>query len=325
MKHLLILPLLLSQLTAAEKTPHPTWTDPAKATREAPSFLIQGEYHAKDAPLAAQVVALGGANFEVYLLESGLPGLGWNRTKARHHLLGTLADGLVTFPPNHNHSAQIEEGKITILRDGDENPIILPRITRTSPTLGAKPPKGSTILFDGTSVEHWTNGKMIDGLLQATGTTSKPTFKSYQLHLEFRTPYKPFARGQGRGNSGVYFGARWETQILDSFGLDGKMNECGGIYSIAAPRLNACLPPLTWQTYDVDFTAAQFNPDGTRSTWPKMTVKLNGIIVHQDRELNKDFTGSAPSNTPLKDEPLPVFLQNHGNPVVFRNIWVLPK
>jgi hypothetical protein len=166
---------------------------------------------------------------------------------------------------------------------------------------------------------------MKDGLLQATGTTSMPKFKDYKLHLEFRTPYKPFARGQGRGNSGVYFGGRWETQVLDSFALEGKMNECGGIYSISEPDVNACLPPLVWQTYDVDFTAAKFDEDGTRKAWPRMTVKLNGVTIHNDRELPKDNTTAAPGTGALKDEPLPVFLQNHGNPVVFRNIWVLPK
>ena len=166
---------------------------------------------------------------------------------------------------------------------------------------------------------------MEGGFLQATGTLSKATFKDCHLHLEFRTPYKPHARGQQRGNSGVYYGGRWETQVLDSFALEGRMNECGGIYSIAAPDLNMCLPPLTWQTYDVDFTAAKFDQNGKRTAWPRMTVRLNGVIIHNDRELPKDLTTAAPGKGPLKDEPLPIFLQDHGNPVVFRNIWVMPK
>jgi hypothetical protein len=89
--------------------------------------------------------------------------------------------------------------------------------------------------------------------------------------------------------------------------------------------VNACLPPLTWQTYDVDFTAAKFDENGKRTAWPRMTVRLNGVTIHQDRELPKDNTTAAPGKGALKDEPLPVYLQNHGNPVVFRNIWVLPK
>ncbi|MGD1978469.1 MAG: DUF1080 domain-containing protein [Akkermansiaceae bacterium] len=311
---------LIPTFSFAEKT----WTDPEVAKKEDPDFSIQGEYHAKDAAFGGQVVALGGGKFDLYVLEGGLPGAGWTREKKRIKLTGELNDGRVTFATAGGFSALLEEGSL-LIKAGEEAPVTLPRVQRKSPTLGVKPPKGATVLFDGTSVENWQNGKMKDGLLQATGTLSKPKFKDCHLHLEFRTPYKPFARGQKRGNSGVYYGGRWETQVLDSFALDGRMNECGGIYSIAAPDVNMCLPPLTWQTYDVDFTAAKFDKDGKRTAWPRMTVRLNGVVIHKDRELPKDNTTAAPGKGPLKDEPLPVFLQNHGNPVVFRNIWVLPK
>jgi len=132
----------------------------------------------------------------------------------------------------------------------------------------------------------------------------------------------PMAKGQGRGNSGVYHSGRWETQILDSFGLEGRDNECGGIYSVSKPRLNMCLPPLAWQTYDVKFTAAKFDASGKRTAWARITVKLNGVLVHKDLELAKDFTTAAPINSPLKGPEGPIYIQNHGNPVVFRNIWV---
>ena len=85
-----------------------------------------------------------------------------------------------------------------------------------------------------------------------------------------------------------------------------------------------CLPPLAWQTYDVDFTAAKFDAAGKRTAWPRITVKLNGEIVHENLELNKDFTTSAPITGPLENPEGPVFLQNHNNPVVFRNIWIVP-
>jgi len=135
----------------------------------------------------------------------------------------------------------------------------------------------------------------------------------------------PDARGQKRGNSGVYHSGRWETQILDTFGLPRRDNHCGGIYSVSKPRLNMCLPPLVWQTYDVDFTAAQFDKDGKRTAWPRITVKLNGVLIHEDLELAKDFTTSAPITSPLQSPKGPVFLQDHNNPVVFRNIWIIPK
>jgi hypothetical protein len=160
-----------------------------------------------------------------------------------------------------------------------------------------------------------------DGLLME-GATSKAKFGSHRLHLEFRTPYKPAARGQERGNSGLYLQGRYETQILDSFGLAGEMNECGGIYSIAKPAVNACLPPLAWQTYDVDFTAAEFDAEGNKSANARMTVHLNGIKIHENVELTHATTAAPLAEGP---EPGPVYLQDHGNPVRFRNIWVVEK
>ncbi|MFT7171826.1 MAG: hypothetical protein ACI9NQ_000033 [Paracoccaceae bacterium] len=317
------LALMASPLLSAEDAGKGTWTDPVKAAKENPDFSIQGEYHLEGAPVAAQVVALGNGVFDAYILEGGLPGLGWKKGDPRVQLRGNLEEGIVTFTEIKGTSALLDEGHLTIQRSGKDT-VKVPRIARQSGTLDAKPPKGAKILFDGKNTDQWDKGQIENGLLKSTGTTSIPKFKSYQLHLEFRTPFKPTARGQGRGNSGVYFGGRWETQVLDSFALDGKMNECGGIYSIAAPSVNMCLPPLTWQTYDVDFTAAKFDAEGKRSAWPHMTVKLNGVVIHDKQELNKDLTTAAPAKGPLKDEARPVFLQNHGNPVFFRNIWVLP-
>jgi hypothetical protein len=303
----------------AEKKQAPTaWTDPKTASAEDPDFLIQGEY--RDETMGAQVVALSGGNFDVYLHEGGLPGAGWENGKARTSVKGLRVK---ESKETDKFTIALEEGFLA-LKTPDGTLRKLTRIERESSTLGAKPPKGTVVLFDGRNTDAWENGKMIDGLLQATNVTSKRTFASYQLHLEFRTPYMPAARGQGRGNSGIYHSGRWETQILDSFGLEGKDNETGGIYSVAQPRLNMCLPPLAWQTYDVDFTAAKFDAEGKRTAWPRITVKLNGVLVHEDLELNKENTASAPINTPLTSPEGPVFLQNHNNPVAFRNIWIKP-
>lgn len=311
---------------AAGNGQNKAWTDPDTARRENPDFLIQGEYGSAKAGAAAgvQVVALGDGRFEAYLLQDGLPGLGWTPEKSRSMLKGTRDGDKVTFAgADPKISATIHRGNL-ILTGEDGKVSTLPRIERGSPTLGAKPPSGAVVLFDGSSAEHWENGKVENGLLLATGCTSKQRFGDYTLHLEFRTPYMPTARGQGRGNSGVYHSGRWETQVLDSFGLEGKDNECGGIYSISKPLLNMCLPPLTWQTYDVAFTAAMFDAAGKRTAWPRITVKLNGVLVHENLELPKDFTTSAPIHQPLQAPDGPVFLQNHSSPVVFRNIWIIP-
>lgn len=318
-------------VSSADAARGKAWTDPAKAAKEDPDFMIQGEYGSAKpgADYGVQVVALGGGNFEAYVLDGGLPGLGWTRDKVRSVLKGSRDGGKITFVPfskknipiNEKISGKITGGKFLLTVLGGKK-LALPRIERKSPTLAAKPPKGAIVLFDGSSAEHWNNGKVENGYLRATGCTSKQFFTDYSLHLEFRTPYMPTARGQGRGNSGIYHSGRWETQVLDSFGLEGRDNEAGGIYSVSKPRLNMCLPPLAWQTYDVDFTAAKFDADGKRTAWARITVKLNGVLVHKDLELPKNFTTAAPIRSALVNGEGPVFIQNHNNPVVYRNIWL---
>ena len=110
--------------------------------------------------------------------------------------------------------------------------------------------------------------------------------------------------------------------MLDSFGLAGKHNECGGIYSIKDPDLNMCFPPLQWQTYDIDFTAAKYDKDGKKTANARITVRHNGVLIHDNVELPKRTTAS-----PLAEGPEPGFLhlQDHSNPLRFRNIWVVKK
>ena len=120
----------------------------------------------------------------------------------------------------------------------------------------------------------------------------------------------------------MFLQGRYEVQVLDSFGLVGKNNECGGIYSIFDPKVNMCLPPLSWQTYDVEFTAARYaNNNGKKIKNARVTIRHNGVIIHDNREL--------PKGTPGKDAegstPGILYLQGHGNPVVYRNIWVVKK
>ena len=302
-----------------------TWTDPAKAAAEDADFLVQGEYGFtnNNSAWGLQVVALGGGMFDAYLLEGGLPGLGWTRQKSRTRLSGVRSNGEIELSTdNRSMKVVLSRGKALVSKDG-KTIAELPKVERSSPTLGAKPPAGAIVLFDGSSADAWENGKIENGLLANNDIATKQSFTDYTLHLEFRTPYKPYARGQSRGNSGVYHQGRYETQVLDSFGLDGKMDEAGGIYSIAAPKLNMCLPPLTWQTYDVDFVSAKFDGNGDRKSPAKITVRLNGIVVHSDQDLPK--TTASARITKVTAEPGPIFIQYHNNPVYYRNIWVMPK
>ncbi|MFK8111858.1 MAG: family 16 glycoside hydrolase, partial [Rubripirellula sp.] len=250
---------------------------------------------------AMQVVALGDGEFDIVVFESGLPGAGASVNDPRRI-----------------------DGDSDVVADLIES-MNLKRIERTSPTIGAKPPAGAVVLFDGTTqsaTEHWVGGKVSDSGLLMQGTTSKDQFQDYTLHLEFRTPWMPDKTGQARGNSGVYHQARYETQVLDSFGLKGRNNETGGIYSVRDPDLNMCLPPLQWQTYDIDFTAARFNEAGEKTSNAKITVRLNGVAVQNGIEIPKKTT-AAPKGEGAS--PGPIYLQDHGAPVRYRNIWVLPR
>jgi hypothetical protein len=160
-----------------------------------------------------------------------------------------------------------------------------------------------------------------DGEYLSVGEKSNDVFGSFTAHVEFRLPWMPNSRGQQRGNSGFYIQDRYELQILDSFGLKGANNECGGIYTQVAPSVNMCFPPMSWQTYDIDFTAATFDADGKKTKAAKLTVKHNGVLIHDNIELK----GPTGHGQPESAAPGPIQIQNHRCPVVFQNVWVLPK
>lgn len=133
----------------------------------------------------------------------------------------------------------------------------------------------------------------------------------------------PKETGQARGNSGVYLQDRYELQVLDSFGLKGVDNECGGIYKEASPKVNMCFPPMAWQTYDIDFTAPEFDAAGKKTKPAKVTIKHNGVVIHDGLELKSNTPGGFfKTEVP---EPGSLYLQNHGDPVVFNNIWIISK
>jgi len=305
-------------------------TEPTKKTYDDPAnvdadYAYQGEYlgevERKEGKntLGIQVVALGNGKFYAISYDGGLPGE-WKRGGSSHNGRGELKDGVLRIGGDQ-FTAIIKPEEITIENDEGKKLGTLKKTHRESPTLGAKPPAGAVVLFDGSGTEAFPGAKMSEDKLLIAGATSKQKFQNCKLHIEFRTPYQPDSSGQGRGNSGVYLQGRFEVQVLDSFGLDGKHNECGGIYTTRQPDVNMCFPPLTWQTYDIDFAAAKFEGDKKISP-AKITVKHNGVVIHENVELNKTTTAA-----PVKDGPDagPLYLQNHGNPVRFRNIWIVEK
>ena len=236
----------------------PTYLTPNEA---GPDYVIQGEYLGEvDADNGrgqwrAQVIALGEGKFTLVGYEGGLPGEGWKRNDRREMADGKTEGNITRFRADQ-WSAEIKDGVLTVSTSSSNAIGKLKKVTRKSPTLGAKPPQGAVVLFDGTSVENFEGGVLTPDKWLTHECSSKQTFGDHKLHLEFCPPFKPLARGQARGNSGVYVQSRYEVQVLDSFGLEGENNECGGIYAIAKPTVNMCYPPLTWQTYDIEFTGA---------------------------------------------------------------------
>ncbi|MGY8769616.1 MAG: 3-keto-disaccharide hydrolase [Pirellulales bacterium] len=286
-------------------------------------YKFQGEYQGtvkmagKEVPFGAQIIALGDGKFHGVGYPGGLPGEGWKRGDEKKEGDGELKDGKVTFIVEEV-TIIIAKGKLSVV-EGDQVLGTLKKVTRTSPTMGAKPPKGAIVLFDGSNADEFEGGQIVQENLLLANTFTKRKFKDHSFHLEFRTPFKPKGRGQARGNSGVYVNARYEVQVLDSFGLKGENNECGGIYQISVPKVNMCYPPLTWQTYDIDFTAPKYDDSGKKTKNARVTVIHNGFVIHDNLELPKHTPGRH-QESPAADE---IYLQGHGNPVVYRNIWVV--
>jgi len=297
--------------------------DPAVAAQD-PDFAIQGEYLGEgvlpdgtQGKVGVQVVARGGGQFEAFILVGGLPGEGWDRSRPRIAGKAVREDGKVSVQAE-GWQGVIENGEMTLKHE--KGKIKLKRVERKSPTLGQKPPEGAIVLFDGRNADAFDQGTVLpDGSL-LSGVTTKQGFGSYTLHLEFRLSWMPRALGQARSNSGVYLHDCYEVQVLDSFGLTGEDNECGGIYKVKAPDVNMCLPPLVWQTYDIEFTAPKYE-NGQKVANARLTVRHNGVVIHDNLEL----PGATPGRQQEGPAPRPIHLQAHGNRVTYRNIWLVPK
>lgn len=195
-------------------------------------------------------------------------------------------------------------------------------------TLGEPVPNGAVQLFNGRDVSNWTTRdgkpagwKAEGGVLHVVPGTgdimTREKLTDFTLHLEFRCPDMPEAKGQAKGNSGVFLQGRYEVQVLDSYGwaVPG-LGDCGAIYNQFAPLVNACLPALQWQTYDVAFRAPRGSEKG-----PRLTVLHNGALIHNNVQL-PGVTGAAIDER--LGEPGPLLLQDHGNLVCYRNIWAAP-
>jgi mono/diheme cytochrome c family protein len=292
------------------------WLDPARAASEYPDFNIQGEYtittgsrrEKNQKTDGVQVAAMGQDTFYVSFYTGGLPGT-QKKYEAPVSKVMNRAETLKT----------IEKAR---------------KVTRTSRSLNQKAPAGAVVIFAGAKTENYSHGEVYDGALWPTIKT-KDEFQDFKLHVEFRLPFKPFVplSSQGRGNSGLYLQNRFEVQVLDSFALDyadkalkvkyhsSPSSWCGSVYGQKIPDLNMCYPPLQWQTYDIDFKAAVLDSKGKVKKPASMSVKFNGVTIHKNVILKKTTTAAGQKSAAGTKGIM--YLQDHGNPVAYRNFWIL--
>jgi 3-keto-disaccharide hydrolase len=221
------------------------------------------------------------------------------------------------------------------VHDGDRPipPIVTPGKPGTQDIVGTAP-SDAVVLFDGTNLDHWRNrsngpaGWTVDNgaLVEKPGAgdiLSRDEFGDCQLHLEFASPVPPRSRDQGRGNSGVMFFGRYEIQILDSYdNLTYADGQASAIYGQFPPQVNASRPPGQWQTYDIVFTAPRFKTDGMLESPAYLTMLHNGVLVHNHVALLGPMHFRGLPKYQAHGPAGPLLLQDHGNPVRFRNIWV---
>ena len=307
--------------------------------------LIMGNYHGgfttdawSNHYIRAQVVARSKVAHRVVLF------VGENEAgAARVETQGRVEDGIASFKDTlslpalggeFDFEARIENEIMTGAlrkageRRGEGAAFTLNSVFLQPPTLGMAPPEGAILLFDGTNTnqwERWPNGWCLrgDGSMEVCSSSFKTLeeFGSGLYHVEFQTPFMPNAQGQSRGNSGVYVLGRYEVQVLDTFGLEPADNFCGGIYSIATPIADAALPPKQWQTYDITFTAPEFDEAGNKIKNARIHALHNGVVIHDDVELTSGTPGGVSDQEALAG---PLLLQDHGDRVRYQNIWFLP-
>ncbi len=296
-----------------------------------------------DADLVARVIGLGNMTYRIQLLPEYD-----KRAKAYLDLEATDNNGRLEFKTDE-WEGTITTNEFSGIKKESQGirTYRLKKLERTSPTLGAKPPSEAIVLFDGSDLKEWMHprrpgekvvwkivndamevtpgNERINGKRMKNDLVTKHHFKNVKLHLEFCLPYQPAKRSQGRGNSGVFLQDFYEIQILDSYGTEGLWNDCGALYKLAPPKVNASYPPGTWQTYDVIYYSPVFDERGKCTRNAFITVKHNGVLIHNNVELTHPtaHSMSARNSGKIPGSSAPIKLQDHGNPVKFRNIWVM--
>ncbi len=196
------------------------------------------------------------------------------------------------------------------------------------------PPSDAVVLFDGSSLDAWSNAKgeragwsITGGAMTVTrgsgAIKTRDSFGDVQLHIEWRTPKEVAGDGQGRGNSGVFLMERYEVQVLDSYNNRTYSNgQAGSVYKQHIPLVNASRAPGEWQSYDIVFIAPRFRADGELEAPGRLTVFHNGVLIQNNVELQGPTVYRGEPKYEMHASRLPLMLQDHGNPVSYRNVWV---
>ena len=248
--------------------------------------------------------------------------------------LGSLGIGQDQPKVGFTDTPMLPGGKWHV-HDGDRPlPMVITPGTCGTQQEPGRAPSDATILFDGKDLSHWRarRGRPADWNVEDGAMVIKPgageitsvdEFGDCQLHLEFAAPVPPRGRDQGRGNSGVLFFGRYEIQVLDSFeNVTYADGQAAAIYGQYPPLVNASRPPGQWQTYDVIFTAPRFKSDGSLESPAYVTMLHNGVLVHNHTAVIGAMVYRAVGKYTAHGPKGPIMIQDHGNPVRFRDIWV---
>ncbi len=326
----------------------PAWAEVAAADR-----LLMGDYEGEwvappeksyqaiNPRLVAQVINVEAGRYRLRFMQDF-------DSRADNYFDGHgVVAGAEIVVDEHGWKASVSENGLTgVARIGErEIGFALQRVERLSPTLGLRAPAGAVVLFDGSGLEAWEHDDgraatwriLGDGSMEieprAENRGAEPAvggdirtrqgFRDVRLHLEFRYPVEPGRRGQARGNSGLFFQGAYELQILNSYGLDGNWNELGALYKLSPPRVNAARPPMQWQTYDVVYRAPRYE-GGKLVEKARIWAELNGVRAQWDQELTHHTAhAQAGRDAAAPREPGPIRLQDHGNRIQFRNVWLV--
>jgi len=203
-----------------------------------------------------------------------------------------------------------------------------------TPGVGTAPPSDAIVLFDGSNLDQWedtigvpASWEVKDSVMTVVrrtgGIQTKQGFGDIQLHIEWRTPAEVKGNGQGRGNSGIYLQNRYEIQVLDSYdNVTYSNGQAGSVYKQHIPLVNASRPPGEWQAYDIIFTAPRFKEDSTLFTPATVTVLHNGVLIQNHVTIKGSTVFTGLPSYEAHDLKQPIFLQDHSNPVSYRNIWL---